>query len=113
MGHERPRSAVGEVLWALLVSNSTGVNASWRCRHGFHRFVFSGMDNVRDVCAMSEPSLWVCQLIERCERCNLRRDRPTASVPHKVRIGREVEASNYGICYPVIDIARRALGLDE
>ena len=61
---------------------------SWRCRHGFHRFVFVSMSNVRDVAAWSEGgSFHVCNLVERCERCGLRRTNDYAHVPRRVRVG--------------------------
>ena len=65
---------------------------NWRCRHGFHRFVFVSMDNVREISAWSEPPWWVCHLVERCGRCGLTRDNPTASKPKRVKVDPQVVA---------------------
>ena len=57
---------------------------SLRCRWGFHAWRFVSMSDRRMV-TVAPHTFWICRLVERCQRCHLKRTSPNA-LPRSERL---------------------------
>lgn len=58
----------------------------WRCRHGWHDLRFVSMSDVRTVDVPGHQLHHICRLVERCERCGLKRTRHHADLPKRPKM---------------------------
>jgi hypothetical protein len=66
--------------------------APWRCRHGWHRYAFVSMSDVRMI-DIPGHAHWVCRLVEQCVRCGIRLTTKAATVPMHPRVETVREAA--------------------